>query len=382
MTPMQLTRLTHSTRHIIRRLIAAASLVAAPALAQNPAAPVNTPRNLPAPRTAPGLSPLSSPFVRDQALLGALVYGPSFAATVTNDPVAFAAAYIVAGGSAYLAANQLNRDFTITPVMSAFSTSTAVRGGLAGLALAYGFDGDRHMRAGGIFLGSIAGTTAALLAARHMNEGEAAAATFGADLAALTGLAGTHIASSQPMSARHRAPTLALAGLAGYPLGYLYANNASYRVTPGDVTTLWATAGIGATLGGAFVASGHPSSASVATALAAGGIAGVIAGDRFLVRRYDHAPFDGQLVIAGSVAGGLMGAGVAALTGASHERVSPAMAVLTAAGGIGGLLWTEHYLGNHADAGRRLGRVEISPSGILAAAAGAPGTYSLLHITF
>jgi hypothetical protein len=367
---------------IIRRLIAAAMLIAGPALAQNAPTLTNAPRNTPAVRPTPGISPLSSPFVRDQAILGALVYGPSFAATVTNDPVAFAAAYIVAGGGAYLAANQLNRDFTITPSMSAFSTSTAIRGGLAGLALAYGFDGDRKMRAGGIFLGSIAGTTTALLVAKHMTDGEAAASTFGADFTALTGLAATHIASSTPMSARHRAPTLAFAGLVGYPLGYLYANNASYHVTRGDVTTLWATAGIGATLGGAFVASGHPSSASVATALAVGGIAGVIAGDRLLVRRYDHAPFDGQLVVAGSVAGGLMGAGIAALTGASHERVSPAMAVLTAAGGIGGLLWTEHYLGNHADAGRRLSRIEISPSGILAAAAGARGTYSLLHITF
>ena len=367
---------------IIRRLIAAASLIAGPALAQNAPAPANTPRNVSATRANPGISPLASPFVRDQAILGALVYGPSFGATVTNGPVAYAAAYIVAGGGAYLAANQLNRDFTITPVMSAFSTSTAVRGGLAGLALAYGFDGDRHMRAGGVFLGSIAGTATALLGAMHMTEGEAAASTFGSDLAALTGLAATHIASATPLSARHRAPTLALAGLAGYPLGYLYANNARYHVTPGDVTTLWATAGIGATLGGAFVASGRPSSARVATALAAGGIAGVIAGDRFLVRRYDHAAFDGQLVIAGSVAGGLMGAGIAALTGASRERISPAMAVLTAAGGIGGLMWTEHYLGSHADAGRRLSLIEISPSGILAAATGARGTYSLLHVTF
>jgi hypothetical protein len=319
--------------------------------------------------------------VRDQALLGAFVYGPSFAATVTNDPVAFTAAYLVAGGGAYLAANQLNRDFSITPVMSAFSTATAVRGGLAGLALAYGFDGDRHMRAGGIFLGSIAGTTAALLTARHMTEGEAAASTFGADLAALTGLAGTQMASGS-MTARSRAPVLALAGLAGYPLGYFYANRAAYHVTAGDITTLWATAGIGATLGGAFVATGHPSSSAVATAIAAGGLAGVGAGDRFLVRRYDHAPFDGQLVVAGTIAGGLMGAGLGILSGASHERVSPATAVLTAAGGVGGLLWTEHYLGSHGDSGRRLGRVEISPTGILAAAARQRGTYSLLHVTF
>jgi len=369
---------------IIRRLIAAASLIAAPALAQDAPATANATRNLPAPRTSPGVSPLATPFVRDQAVLGALVYGPSFAATLTNDPVAFTAAYLVAGGGAYLAANELNRDVTITPVMSAFSTSTAVRGGLAGLALAYGFDGDRHMRAGGVFLGSIAGTTTALFTARHMTDGEAAASTFGSDLAALLALSGTHIVSGTPMSARHRAPTLALAGLAGYPLGYLYAQRASYHVTPGDVTTLWATAGIGATIGGAFVASGHPSSANVATALAAGGVAGLVAGDRFLVRRYDHAPFDGQLVIAGSVAGGFMGAGIAALTGASRERVSPAMALFTAAGGIGGLLWTEHYLGDHADAGlgRRLGRLEISPAGILAAASGARGTYSLLHVTF
>lgn len=47
-----------------------------------------------------------------------------------------------------------------------------------------------------------------------------------------------------------------------------------------------------------------------------------------------------------------------------------------------GLMWTDHYLGSHADSGRRLSRLAISPSGILAAAAGARGTYSLLQLTF
>ena len=89
-----------------------------------------------------------------------------------------------------------------------------------------------------------------------------------------------------------------------------------------------------------------------------------------------------SIVFRGSIAGGLVGAGIAALTGASDERVSPAMAVLTAAGGIGGLMWTEHYRGSHPDASRRLSRIEISPSGILAAATGARGTYSLLRLTF
>src|ERR1700674_5068865 len=66
----------------------------------------------PEPRLGEGL--LRNSFIRDQTILGLLVYGPAFAATVTNDAVAWSAAYLVAGGGSHFAAVELSRDLAIT----------------------------------------------------------------------------------------------------------------------------------------------------------------------------------------------------------------------------------------------------------------------------
>jgi hypothetical protein len=338
-------------------------------------------RQLPAPAPAHGDGLLRNNFIRDQALLGLAVYGPSFAATVTNDPVAWSAAYLVVGGGSYFAAAELSRALTISEPTSWFATQTALRGGLAGWALGYAGSNNRHDRAAGVFFGSIAGTASALAFGRGMTDGEVAASTFGADLAALTGLGATHMLDPAAQ-ARARVGVAALAGLAGYPLGYLYANQASYRVTPGDVTTLWTSAAIGATAGGAFVANGKPAPRTVAAALTGGALVGALVGDRLLVRRFDHTPEDGQIVALWAVGGGLMGAGVGVLTGAAHDRVSSTTAAMTAAGAVAGVFFAERYLSTPTGRGKALSRLEFNPTGVLALAAGQAGEYPILHWRF
>jgi hypothetical protein len=353
------------------------ALAGASLSAQGPSRPV------PPPYQPSGGSALDIPFVRNQALLGALVYGPSFAATVANEPIAWTASYIVVGGGSYFVAAQLNRDLRITDAMNSLATVGAIRGGLVGLALTYQGDADRHERAGAIFLGSITGTAVALAAGRGMTAGQAAAANFGANLFSGEALAASFIANPDA-NGKERLATVAALGLIGYPIGYFYAKQAPYSVTAGDVTTLWAAAGIGAAAGGGFIANGNPSAAMVAMMVGGGALAGVIVGDRLLVRPYDHTSGDGQLVVAGAVAGGLMGAGLGALSGAGAERdhITGATALLTALGGVGGVMWVEHYIGAHPDAGRRLGRLDLNTAGILAAAARQPGSYTIARWTF
>lgn len=328
-----------------------------------------------------GESVLHQSFVRDQAALGLLVYGPSFASAVTGNAVAWAATYVVVGGGTYFAASQLSRDLAVNEPTSWFATQAAVRGGLSGWGIAYGAGADRRTRAGSIFLGSIGFAAGAVALGRGMSDGEVAASVFGADLTALGGLAATHIAS--PFAGtRTRAGITAAAGLLGYPLGYWYASHASYHVSAGDVNTLWTGAAVGATAASAFIANGRPSARTVAATLTAGALAGTILDDRLLVRRRDHSPEDGQMVVLAAVAGGMMGAGLGILTGAAHDRVSAATAALTAAGAVSGIVLAERWRATAGDPGRKLGRLELDPAGVIAVAVGSAGTHTLLHWTF
>ena len=350
-----------------------------------------------APVTKPGESVVVRSFVRDQTVLGFALYGPSFAASLANEPVAYAAAYLVAGGGSWVAARQLSASLTINEPTSWLATQTALRGAFTGWAIAVAADANRHNRAGGVFLGSLAGAAGAVALGRGMTDGEVAASVFGSDLAGLTGLAATHVARPGALS-RSRAGATAGAALLGYPLGYWYARSAPYRVSPGDVNTLWTGAAIGALASGAFIASGDPSARTVAATLGAGALAGTVLADRFLVRPYDHTPADGQFVALGAAAGGLMGAGIAILSGAAHDRVSTATAALTAAGAVGGVAFIERWRAplregervarrggapaRAREGARAASRLALVPGGAPATLLGATGTHTILAWTF
>ncbi len=336
-------------------------------------------RTSPAP-SAPGPveSPARSVFVRDQVVLGTLVYGPSFARAVARAGIPSIAAYLVMGGGAYLMASGLSRDLAITETRSRFATLSALHGAAAGWALAQGWRADDQGTAGGVFLGSIAGTASALALGGDLTDGEAAASGFGTELLAIVayGLA------SSGTDSRTSGLFAVGAGLAGAPLGYLYAHSARYRVTPGDVTALWTSAALGAAAAGAAVVNGSPGKATVAATLTGGALFGAIAGDLLLVRRFDHTRGEGQLVALGAAAGGAAGAGIAMLTAATHDRRSAATVAFSAAGALGGLALAEFYLAPRSDAARRLARVQLHAVALAAAASQRPGSYPLLRVTF
>jgi hypothetical protein len=174
--------------------------------------------------------------------------------------------------------------------------------------------------------------------------------------------------------------TILASGIVGYPLGLLYPRNAAYYVTPGDIQTLWAAAGLGMSAAGTLLGE-RSSGRSIATALTAGGVLGIIAGDRLLVQRFDHSRTDGGRVFLGTLAGGLMGAGIATLTNTSNPNPHLVLGFATA-GGIAGIIITERYVDPSPDAGRPRFRVTFNPASIPLLAARTPGSYSLINVRF
>ena len=325
-----------------------------------------------------------SDFVRNQTLLGVAIYAPAFATTVAHDGIAWAASYLLVAGGSFVAAAEISRDMKITDAMQRLATGTPIRGAIAGAILASTYDGDARATAVSILVGSIGGTASALWLGRRMTDGEAAATLFGSDVLGLVAFAGATAAGLEaPGSPNKTRSGLTLAGMiVGAPLGQAYAALAPYNVAAGDLTAMTAAAGVGMLAGLSTVASGTRTDRQVAGALAIGGVAGLIVGDRLLVRRYDHTPAEGRLVVVGGVAGGLMGAGVALLTGGSQGRFNTFSAALTTLGAAGGIVLTQRYMLPKADGALRLGGLRMNPLGVVAAATGMRGAYTLGSLSF
>ncbi len=334
-------------------------------------------------------------FIRNQTLLGITVYGPTFSGAIGDNGTGYTAAYLVVAGGSFFAASEISRRMFISRAQNDLSTNTGVNGALAGWAATYLARMTGRAQSGGAFIGGITGTALGLRFARNMTEADAVGAGFGANLGALIAwgtteaIRGEETCTFDPstgsvcrrsFSDRAEVATILASGLVGYPLGVLYPRNADYNVTPGDIQTLITTGLLGGATAAAFLDE-RSSGRTVATALTAGGLLGVIAGDRFLVRRYDHSRTDAGRVSLGALAGGLMGAGIATLTDTSD----PDPHLVFGAGAVGGLLGTiatERYLDPSADAGRRRFRVTFNPASIAALAARTPGNHSLINVRF
>jgi energy-converting hydrogenase Eha subunit C len=256
---------------------------------------------------------------------------------------------------------------------------------------------NNRTQSAGAFVGGLTGTTVALSVARNMTESDALGLAFGSDVGALIGWGTVEAIRGKRNCTPNLDPTLPpdcgggvtdraevamilAAGIVGYPLGLLYPRNANYRVAPGDFQVLWGTTILGATAGATFLGR-NSSGRAVATALTAGGVVGIIAGDRFLVQRFDHTRTEGGRVFLGTVAGGLMGAGIGTLTNTSDPNPH-LVAALATVGGLIGIIVTERYLDPASDAGRPRFRVTFNPAGIGLLAARTPGNHSLLNVRF
>ena len=337
-------------------------------------------------------------FIRNQTLIGLLIYGPTAASILEGDASAGTATYLLVSGATFFAASQYARTHPINAAQNELATHGATRGALAGAGISHLAGGDSKANAFGALAGGVAGTALGLHFGKTMSQGEAAAAGFGADFGALTafGVAAIFGESCReedivsPFGQTYRsrvcrerisekgvtAMSLA-AGFVGYPLGYKYAQRASYNVTAGDIGSLWTTAAIGTLAGAALVAREDASVTSVGLGLTTGFVAGVIAGDRLLVRKRDHTRGDAALAGLGAAAGGLMGAGVGILI---DDSDNPQLVFgLAALGATGGLIAGEHFAETAPDAGKR---VSFTPQNLIFAAAKMPGKYSLFQVKF
>ena len=332
-------------------------------------------------------------FITSQALLGLGVYAPSFAYAVTNEGAGRVATYLLVAGGTYFAAASLSREMRITPPQNVLATQMALSGGAAGWALAYAADAPDDGRAASIFVGSLAGTAAGLWLGRDMNSAGAMAASSGSNGLALVAagvMAATGTLDEKVDGGSPRAAALGLvaAGVMGYPLGARYARTTSYNVTGGDVGTLWVAGGIGTAAAGTILAAiDTDSEEPVYVGLTAGFLAGVLAGDRLLVRRFDHSWGQAATVAAGAVGGGLMGAGVAVLVDQEDPNAAVVLGLLTAgaATGVGVANWLTT---TPADArhGVRTGaaprRVRVDATALAMAAGRVPGRHALVSVSF
>jgi hypothetical protein len=361
--------------------LAAQNAEARPRLDLAPNRATATPPSSPAPTT----SGPRTDFVRNQTALGVALYAPAFATTLTDDPVLWAASYMLGAGGSYVAASELSRRVTVTDAMHRLATGAPIRGAIAGSILAALIDGDSRATAGAILAGSVGGTAAGLWRGRTMDDGEAAATLFGADV---LGLAGYGLSTAFGLGDEGRAnPTrlaVSLGGiLAGVPLGQAYAALAAYNVTVGDVHAMSATGGVGMLLGLTAIANGAHSDREIAAALTLGGALGVVAGDRLLTRRYDHSAHEGRMMVLGGVVGGAVGAGVAlATSGRSRESWNAYSAGLATVGAAAGATWAQYYLRPKPDGVSRLGALTINPIGVAAMASGMNGSYTIGTIRF
>jgi hypothetical protein len=334
-------------------------------------------------------------FIRGQSLLGLIAYGPAFAGAISNNDAGATAGYLVVAGGTFFAASEISRRMFVSKPQTDLSFNLGHNGLLAGWATMYLLGADDHPQAAGAFVGGLVGAGLGLKMGRGMTEADAVGAAFGSDIGALIGF-GVAEAINGDTGCKQRSDgtidcggrlsdraVVALAlgsGIIGYPLGVLYPRNASYNVTAGDIQTLWPSSALGVLTASAFLGD-NVSTSTAAAVLTGGGVVGMILGDRFLVRKFDHSRADGGRVTLGALAGGLMGAGIAALTNTNNPDPQ-LVSGMAAAGGLLGMIATERYVDASPDAGRRGMTLTFNPTSIFFVAAHTPGNHSLLNVRF
>lgn len=321
--------------------------------------------------------PAGNAFVRNQTVLGLIAYGPATAALLSKSSGAAAAGgYFLAAGTSFFVAANTVRHRTVTRAQAARAAHGGIRGAITGLGVATMYNANGGPEWGApILAGALIGTAAGFRQARGLSDGEAASAGLFADLGALTTLGiggsldafkrrevvrtevistpnGVYANSYTSTDNRVRGAGQATIGAAigaevlGYALGPRYARRAAYNVTAGDVTAVF-TSG----LVGGLTASGLVGDNARPPARFAVGTAGLLAGawvaDRGLVRNADRTAADGTLLQLGTLAGALIGGGVAAMV----ETEGQGATLMAGLGGALGLLAADHIIKPAKDAG-------------------------------
>ncbi|MGH7663784.1 MAG: hypothetical protein ACRENI_05755 [Gemmatimonadaceae bacterium] len=323
-------------------------------------------------------------FIRNQTILGLVAYAPAFSVAISDHDAGQVAGYLLVAGGTFFAASEVERRLQISRAQNSLATDMAIKGTLSGLGLMHAADAESRATAAGAFVGGIAGTAAGLHFAQNMTENEAVASGFGSNALILTALGVITAADASDgidLDSRANAGVLVAAAIAGYPLGYRYGRYAPYMVTRGDVGMLYTTGAIGVLAAGTAIAAAELDDAAAWGLGTVGFVGGLFAGDRILVRRYDHTRGEAGLFALGALAGGLMGAGLSVLID-GEDPSSVLTLSLATAGAAGGAALSHFYVAPRVDAGGAFSQVRFSPAGALLAWLGVEGRHSLLSLRF
>lgn len=340
--------------------------------------------------------PVRGSFVVNQTLLGALVFGPA-AAGLTEDGTVGAAVYLAATGGMFFFSANMTQASPVSRAQNHLSWHSARRGAIAADLLLYTISGDDkggRAYAAASLAGGIAGDVVGFVLGEPMTDAEAHGTSHGSTVtAAMTATAlGTAGLFKDHSNNRLSVAAIVGAGALGYPLGLRYVRTAPYRVTAGDVGTLVTTEFLGMGVAASLL-NDHANDKLVWGLVGSGFAIGAIAGDRLLVRPFDHTESDARLFQYGSFAGALVGliAPVIAQTDNLHLIFGAATA-----GGILGAILTEQFikppeankgLGAVRAKEREVGRaarvdVKFSPESMVFAKMGVRGEHPILSLAF
>lgn len=320
------------------------------------------------------------------ALVGLTFYGGALPYVLNiRDPAAYAGTYMLTAAGSFFVPFVLTQNQPVSYGMANLSRYGVSRGVLHGLLLhqmvrseeeTFCNDGgcysdrrnDERAQAWFALTTSVAEGVGGYLWARNeqMDAGTAATIGGGGDLGLVWGAGATALLAGDGVSGR----VVSGAALAGAAAGIWGGKQLAARrdYSWGDATLMYTASALGLYSGLMTTILGEADSERiVAATVLAGSAAGVVVADK-LVRETDFSVEQALLVQLGTLAGGIAGAGVAALARGEGK----AFAVLSTAGAIAGFGATFSALAPAARAGTtdpRL-RVQLSPHGLLGLARG------------
>ena len=340
--------------------------------------------------------PVRGWFVVNQTVLGSTLFGGS-ASALADDPTLGAATYLAVAGGAFFVAANMTQTTAVSRAQNHLSFESAWRGAVAADLLLYSMTGNDGGRgyAATTLAGGLAGDVLGFMLGKPMTDAEAHGTAHGSTVTAVLAATGFGLANFyRDSSASTRIATAGIVGIGalGYPLGLRYVRTAPYRVTAGDVGTLSTTEVLG--LGVAATLLPEDPSRVVGWGVSgAGFVLGAIAGDRLLVRPFDHTESDARLLQYGSVAGALVGLILPVITQSGNSHL--VYGSLTAGGILGAVLTEQFIKPSEANAGLGAMRIKpsevaqtkgvnvrFSPESIVFARAGLRGQHSILSLTF
>jgi len=332
--------------------------------------------------------PAKTPFIRNQVILSALLYGPA-AATLTHDASTGAGVYLLTTGGSFFLLADLAKRVNVTRAQNHLATDGAIRGALlvGGTLNALGIEPNEDWGAASTLIGGIGGSLIGYTWGKRLTDSEAHSETVGSTVLAGTtaGIVGSLGGFDNDRDGRVVSATLVGGAVVGYPLGLQYPRRAHYTVTAGDVRLIPLSQLLALGIVGIPLVDSHIDNHVIGGVLTAGFVAGALVGDRAFVRPFDHTENDATLVYLGAFAGGLIGAAPPVIAQSDDGHFILGSITL---GALLGTIAADHLVEPRragslsARVGQRGPSLEVNPLGVVGAVTQRPGVYPIFSLRF